>query len=590
GALTVVVPWAVVTTSFLTEPVAYPAFAWAVWAIWRAAVRPSWRADALAVVLVALAGLARVNLLALGAVLAAAVVVQELRYGRWRSARGGRPRAIAFVRGFGRAHPVLVAIGVIALGALALNATGHFSALDRVTGSYGTANRFHVPLRLFAAKLDLYTTRFVAGIAFVPFAFGLAWIVRSAARPTDPARFAFAAVALMAIAVIIYTSAGAGSDERYLIYYAPLFACAFAAALATREARPLLVAAAGILGAVLLLRHTWSTAPAGGYSWFVAPAETTYANSFLARLAQDVPGSIDVRVAAFVLELGLVAICVAAARHRAAPRLVSLVVAGVVVVQLFQTGDALSKFVNGAGSRAAASLSQRSWIDNALYGKSHAAIFASAQGNNTSYDPIWAEVQFWNDSLSSVVTLGYRYIQVPPSDTYAEAGVDPKTGHLTGSPIAPYLVVPRGWLGLGLDTKPVAQAPYLAIDLVRLQSRQVLWTADGAQIDGFMTPKTPVRVRVFRAAATRVAPACAHVDVTAPFGFNGRRRVSITDGRVRRTIGVLQAKAQRLAIPLPATRAAYSDLTLTAAGSTKLADGRDASVQISGIGVERCGG
>ena len=40
-SLSVVVPWAVVTTAFLTENVAYPACLWAVWAIWRAAAEPS---------------------------------------------------------------------------------------------------------------------------------------------------------------------------------------------------------------------------------------------------------------------------------------------------------------------------------------------------------------------------------------------------------------------------------------------------------------------------------------------------------------------------------------------------------------------
>ena len=35
AAVSVVVPWAVVTTAFLTENVAYPACMWAVWAIWR---------------------------------------------------------------------------------------------------------------------------------------------------------------------------------------------------------------------------------------------------------------------------------------------------------------------------------------------------------------------------------------------------------------------------------------------------------------------------------------------------------------------------------------------------------------------------
>src|SRR3954454_5420982 len=48
AALVVLTPWAVVTTSFLAEPIGYGVFAWALWGIWRAATRPSIGADVLA--------------------------------------------------------------------------------------------------------------------------------------------------------------------------------------------------------------------------------------------------------------------------------------------------------------------------------------------------------------------------------------------------------------------------------------------------------------------------------------------------------------------------------------------------------------
>ena len=81
AAVSVVVPWAVVTTAFLTENVAYPACMWAVWAIWRTAAAPSpWR-DATALVLLLVAGLARTGLLLLAPVLPAALLVTGLRLG-----------------------------------------------------------------------------------------------------------------------------------------------------------------------------------------------------------------------------------------------------------------------------------------------------------------------------------------------------------------------------------------------------------------------------------------------------------------------------------------------------------------------------
>ncbi|HEX6713736.1 MAG TPA: hypothetical protein VF066_10135 [Thermoleophilaceae bacterium] len=580
AGLTVFVPWAVVATSFLTEPVAYPAWAFAIWAIWRCVTRPSWRADLLAVALVAVAGVARVNLLALAAVLVVAVVAQELRFG------GGRPvreRAAAFAR----AHLGLVAAAGLVLLVLLLSAAGAVSGADRLFGFYGLANRFHVPTQLLTSKLDVYTTRFIAGFAFVPFAFGLAWAVQTLFRPRDPERFAFVAIGVLAIASIIYTSAGAGFDERYIIYYAPLFAVAFAVALADRDTKPVLVGAAGLVGALLLLSQTWSTSPQGAYSWFVSPAETIYANVILQRIGNDLPSPAHARDVAFVLTLGVVALCMlAASRHRSARTAMGFLIAGVVATQLFQTQDAISRHVNGAGSRAAAGDAARSWVDEAIYGKSHAAILAVNQGNTTAIDPIWAELQFWNDSVSSVVTVGTRGIQVPPSDTYAEARIDPDTGRLETPSLAPYVVLQRGFTGVGFDARVVKQASYLALDLVQLRSRNIFWTASGMQLDGYMDPGRPVAIKVYRHAVTGAGAWCAHADVFAPSGL--KTRATLTGPDSRQTKPVPATTAVRVEIPVRFGTRPSLDLTLSATGKVPLADGRIQSVQIAGIGVEKC--
>src|SRR3954447_13364406 len=81
AALVVAVPWTVLMTSVLTETLAYPCFAWAVWATWRAVVEPSARRELLSLALIALAILARSIFLALLALLPAAVFLQEWRFG-----------------------------------------------------------------------------------------------------------------------------------------------------------------------------------------------------------------------------------------------------------------------------------------------------------------------------------------------------------------------------------------------------------------------------------------------------------------------------------------------------------------------------
>src|SRR3954454_587591 len=208
AVLTVFIPWAVLTTSFLTEPVAYPAFAWAIWAIWRAVVRPGWGNDLLAIALVVVAALSRVNLLALAAVLVRAVLAQELRYAHGRAPRERLRHVI-------RAHVVLVvAVAVLTL-TLILSATGVVN-LNRLAGFYSFQNRFHVPTHLLTSKLDVYTTRFVAVVVFVPSVVRLAWATQTLFRPQDAERFGFVFIAVFAMASIIYSSAGAGFDERYI--------------------------------------------------------------------------------------------------------------------------------------------------------------------------------------------------------------------------------------------------------------------------------------------------------------------------------------------------------------------------------------
>jgi hypothetical protein len=338
------------------------------------------------------------------------------------------------------------------------------------------------------------------------------------------------------------------------------------------------------VAALLLLSQGWQTQPQGAFSWFASPAETIYANVFLQRLARDLPSAAHVKEVAFILTLFVVAACVvAASQHRASRPLVGILVAAVVLLQFFQTQDAISNYVNGAGSRAAASASQRSWVDHTIYGKSHAAILAIGPGNSLAYNPIWAEVEFWNDSVTSVVPVGPGMIQVPPSDTYYVAALDTEKGMLAGATLAPYLVVPRGWIGVGLDATVVKQAPYLALDLITLRSRRLLWIAYGAQPDGFMDPGKPVHIRVYRHGGR--APECAHADVTAPYVAS---RISLAGGGLRRSARVPVTRAVRVELPLRWSRRRHLDLMLTATGKAKLPDGRVQSAQVSGVGVERC--
>src|SRR5436853_341892 len=88
ATLAVAVPWLALATSFLNEPVAYPAFAWGIYGCWFAAMKPGIRGDLIGLAFVALAALARTNLGVLGIVLVLAVLAAELRLPAPGQARG----------------------------------------------------------------------------------------------------------------------------------------------------------------------------------------------------------------------------------------------------------------------------------------------------------------------------------------------------------------------------------------------------------------------------------------------------------------------------------------------------------------------
>jgi hypothetical protein len=122
--------------------------------------------------------------------------------------------------------------------------------------------------------------------------------------------------------------------------------------------------------------------------------------------------------------------------------------------------------------------------------------------------------------------------------------------------------------------------------MIRLRSRRLLWKTENAQWDGYMTPHQPVTMRVYRGPASKPAPACAVALVTAPFELQSR--ATLAAGKVRRSKIVAPQKTARVEVPLRWHGEPYLDLLLTATGRTKLADGREASLQIAGMAAGPC--
>lgn len=577
AVLGVATPWLVFATTFLTEPLAYPAMVWLLWATWRAVVDPraATQLQALAILFVAL--LTRSAFLILVPVLPVVVVLQQLRFGGIRS----------FSPRLARRHLVIAAMVGAGVLWLALSAVGAVRSPTQLTGGYGTP--FSVVWGPFLDKTAYYASRVVTGTGFVPFAIGLPWLVRQLWRPDDERTHAFVLTATLMIVLELYASSPAGPDERYVIYFGPPLIVAAIVALARRRLGWGWVAAGGFLAGLLLYKHGWN--PEGGaYGYFIGPSETFYARVGLLRLAQYVPDTVTLQQAAFAIALVATGLCAYAFTRGSRTRAVAAcVVAGLVLLQTAQASYTTTKFINQGGERFGPSHVQRAWVDHVIYGKSTAAIVALGLGNTTTYDPLWKEIQFWNTSVSSEFAPAPLGIQLPPGDFPGSIALDATTGRVTSTPrLPPYAVLPRGYTDVGLAGVPVAHASYMPADLVKLdRPLRATYQVGGVQPDGYFGPTAPATIRFFSAGLDPKRRSCAVVPLSAPVDASGRKTP------VRYTLGTTNGSVEggklvNAKAPLAFRGRPYVDMELLSRTRIKLTDGRIAAAQIGQVSVGRC--
>ena len=349
------------------------------------------------------------------------------------------------------------------------------------------------------------------------------------------------------------------------------------------------VAAGGVLGAVLVYKHGWN--PEGGaYGFFIGPAETFYARVGLLRLQDYVPAGLSLQKGAFVVALMATAVCAyALSRRRYASSVLTALVGLLVLLQLAQGVYTTSKFVNQGGERFGPSHKERTWVDQAIYGKGTAAIIGLGAGNTPAYNPAWTEVQFWNTSVSSEFAPQPLQIQLPPGDYPGSIFFDNTTGAMTSKPkLPPYGVIPRGYVDLGVAGTPIAHASYLPADLVKLaQPPQVRFHVDGPAADGYIEPKKQANIRFWSRGLPPSQRACGVVPLTAPVGSTGVKetipyRLGDTRGRVRGG-SLVNAK-----VPLKFRGRPFVDVPLVAERGVTLEDKRVLALQIGQITVAPC--
>jgi hypothetical protein len=277
--LAIVIPWAVVSTSFLTEPAAYPAYAWVLYGVWAAITRPSLPREAFALLAIALAAFSRSAMLALAPMLPLAVLWQELRWETAGSSLIARLRALP--SRLWRVHPLVSGVTIIAIALYFSIRLGLWStALGTLTGNYGVPHLGAIQPLL--ERYEYFLSRSATGSGLVALAVGLPWLVLTLVRPRDGARHALAVVCLLGVLCLLLSLMPAGPDERYTAYAAIPIALMFVAGL---RSRPGLGVLAGAVTVDLLIESVTWPALANLYDYFTYPAAVFYQRVLLGRVS-----------------------------------------------------------------------------------------------------------------------------------------------------------------------------------------------------------------------------------------------------------------------------------------------------------------
>ncbi len=453
-----------------------------------------------------------------------------------------------------------VALGAITLLAGSAGIAPAEGITTRLAGVYGTPFGFNAVDLLF--KIGQFFSRAVMGTGFFAAVLALPWLFTQLVRPADRLRFSFALTMLGAGSIVLYMVNSASFDERYIVYLAPMLLLPATLAIARREISPLGVAVASVLLAALVLRVKWN-ADQGDFGFFVSPAEMFYGRGIAERLDLSVPGDRGTILTLVPLALALAGGALALGLRRNPGRFEgrtgAVLIGAVVLVILVQTHYTLYKYVNSAGSKAAIGLSGRAFADEGTPSGAKVGEFVEGQGKAAAFVPIWQEIQFYNQRLDTVISLGATAPAVPPGDDFINnVSFDPESGRLRSpSPLPDYLVIPTGVGEARVRGQLLRTAGYVSAALIRVaQPPSIEWSTSGMDATTGAVAAGGGSVRFYGAG---VAPGahCATIDLGAPATeaagapfsarLSGRRLGSgrVKPGAIRRVTAQLPGLATR---------------------------------------------
>jgi hypothetical protein len=499
AAIAAVVPWLTMSSVQLTEVVAYPACAWALFAMQRALTRPSWRADLMAIVAIAVATYGRLQLGILGPVFVAAVLVHELGWALTAAAAAGdRRRALREARRrLLRGHVVLAAAtAVVVVAFAALVAAG---GLQKAFGYYGNtlAGQLLPPGMWSNAQANF--TFLTWGVGVLPMVWTVGLVLTNVAAARARRVHAFACLAALTFVALVITVArinvifnSSVVQERYVMFVAPLLVVGLLAGLVEMR-RPALTLLLGAAVVVPLVATTEFQVIPSSFWFLVSPGMASFIEVIAPRLGSvgrvlGDAGASRFALAGYAIALGC--LLLAAGIHVAVRRRGAIAAAIAALVLVFcatATVYSFHRVVYGSAMyRGLGSFdtSDRDWIDRAVGRRAPVALLATQIGQVSDSRIRWLTAEFWNRSPEAAYGLSSPYTTWHPS---RPARVR-RGGRIVAPSPARYVVLAARGVPLGLAGREVARSPDATLRLVDTGSRpwRAAWALRGLSDDGWL--------------------------------------------------------------------------------------------------------
>ena len=591
----VVTPWAVLAGFVMTESVAYPAFAWAIFAMHAALVRPSRRRDALVVVALVVAFFARTQFVALAVLLPVAIVVHEA--GLAVTARAGLRGTLATaLRGAAGRHRVLAGTYAVAVVGVAVLAAAR--VLDSLLGTYAvTATEGSLlPAGVWTSAVA-HLVAVAIGLGLLPVLLAAAWAATTVMRSASPPARSLALLVLLTVPALTLQVASYDlrfgetglARDRYLFYLVPLIVVAAAAALLERPPSWVALAAAGGIFAVAVRSYDFPVVMP-----FTVDSPVALINERIVDLSEGSTG-LFTATTGVVLVVGLFAARSFAGRGAiAATVLAAMVVFGAAAGQdafgrvLDSVGPSGRVVDAGAGSRA-------DWVDDAVPAGARAAIVPyPVAGGWESSAVRWWDVEFWNASVvETLVDDGRAFSYTPfPSASFS---VDWERGRIRTEVDEPFVVVGSGDVRFRLSGP--RRAARAGLELIAAERPyRVEWATRGADPDGWLRPGRPAVVRIYARPGAGDELAALDIVLRAPeaasatymvAGAGDPRAVTLSPaGSTLEHVELCVPAGQRVELSLTADRAArIPEVALAPAPQAR----RDVGVRIDSIVLARGG-